>query len=360
MHKQTKHNKRMKRKNKTLKHYGGSAPTTNMNTSVGVTPLDSNVDKESISDKLAEKTGEAIQYLTKKGLRLFGLEPIKNPDIAQTETSANIDNKMNELGTATSGLVSNAKEIGADVVKIADKGTAAIIANINDVLQNPEVGKSVIETAKETAAIGEKLLENFNDNLSTPKMKEEAKQALDNAADYAEIFVKAMDEPIDGAIDELNKAGTKVASAAASGAIKVGTDALGAVPGVGAIIDIGKMANDTGKALSEISEAASEAAGTVSKVTKEISENVDQGLDTLDEQKKAAARIANRTNESISQFQNPLNKVQNPLNKVQNSLNSTVQNSVNNIKPKSVLSGGKTRRKQFKRNIKSKRVRFAI
>jgi methyl-accepting chemotaxis protein len=162
-----------------------------------------------------------------------------------------------------------------------------------------------------------------------------------------------MDEPIDGAIDELNKAGTIVASAAASGAIKVGTDALGAVPGVGAIIDIGKMANDTSKALSEISEAASEAAGTVSKVTKEISENVDQGLDTLDEQKKAAARIANRTNESISQFQNPLNKVQ-------NSLNSTVQNSVNNIKPKSVLSGGKTRRKQFKRNIKSKRVRFAI
>ena len=173
-------------------------------------------------------------------------------------------------------------------------------------------------------------------------MKEEAKQALDNASDYAEIFVKAMDEPIDGAIDELNKAGTKVASAAASGAVKVATDALGAVPGVGAIIDIGKMANDTGKALSEISE------------------NVDQGLDTLDEQKKAAARIANRTNESINQFQNPLNSVQNSLNSAQNSLNNKVQGSLNNLKPKGVLSGGKTRRKQFKRNVKSKRVRFAI
>ena len=339
----------MKRKNKTLKHYGGATvpPTINMSTQVAV--ANPATDKESIfkvvGDKLAEKVKPAVEYVKEKGLRLLGLQTIKNPDIVPTETTTNIDNKMNELSNTTSGFVSDAKAIGADAVKIADKGTAAIIANINDVLQNPEVGKSVIETAKETAAIGEKLLENFNDNLSTPKMTEEAKQALDNAADYAEIFVKAMDEPIDGAIDELNKAGTKVASAAASGAIKVGTDALGAVPFYGAIIDLGKIANDSGKALSEISEAASEAAETVSKVTKEISENVDEGLDTLDEQKKAAAKIANRTNESINQFQNPLN---------------TAQNSLNNLKPKSVLSGGKTRRKQFKRNVKSKRVRFAI
>jgi vacuolar-type H+-ATPase subunit H len=351
MHKQTKHNKRIKRKNKTLKHYGGA---TNQIVNNGTSSVIANSpvntpDKESIfkvvGDKLAEKAEPAFKYVKEKGLRLLGLQPIKNEESIQPETTSNIDNKMNELGNATSEFVSNAKEIGADAVKVADAGTAAVIANINDVLKNPEVGKSVIETAKETAAIGEKILENFNDNLSTPKMKEEAKQALDNAADYAEIFVKAMDEPIDGAIDELNKAGTKVASAAASGGIKVFTDALGAVPGVGAIIDIGKMANDTGKALSEISEAASEAAGTVSKVTKEISENVDQGLDTLDEQKKEAAKIANRTTQSINQFQNPLN---------------TAQNSLNNLKPKSVLSGGKTRRKQFKRNVKSKRVRFAI
>jgi len=347
MHKQTKHNKRMKRKNKTLKHYGGA---TNQIVNNGTSGLANSAnDKESIfevvGNKLSEKAKPVFEYAKEKGLRLLGLQTIKNTDGVPPETTSNIDNKMNGVDNTTSEFVSNAKEIGANAVKIADAGTSAVIANINDVLKNPEMGKSVIETAKETAAIGEKLLENFNDNLSTPKMKEEATKALDNAADYAKIFVEAMDEPIDGAIDEFNEAGTKVASAAVSGAIKVGTDALGAVPFYGALIDAGKIANDAGKAFSEISEATSNAAGTVSKVTKEISVNVDQGLDTLDEQKKEAAKIANRTTQSINQFQNPLNNVQNPLN---------------NAKPKGVLSGGKTRRKQFKRNMKSKRVRFAI
>lgn len=335
----------MKRKNKTLKYYGvkyyGGVTNQTINNGTSNIVSNSTPDKESIfevvGNKLAEEAKPVFEYAKEKGLRLLGLQTIKNPNDVPAETTANIDNKMNEIGETKTDLVSNAKAIGADAVKIADAGTQAVIANINDVLKNPEVGKSVVETAKETAAIGEKLLENFNDNLSTPKMKEEAKQAMDNAADYAEIVVKAADKPLNDAIDELNKAGTKAASAALSGAVKVGSAAVGAIPFYGAFIDLGIIANNAGTALSEMSKAASEAASTVSKVTEEISENVEEGIDKLDEQKKAAAKIENRTNESIQQFQNPLN----------------------NSNPQSVLKGGKTRRK-IKRNMKSKRVRFAI
>jgi len=340
MHKQTKHNKRIKRKNKTLKHYGGATTQIVNNGTSGV--ANSANDKESIfrviGNKLSEKAKPAFEYAKEKGLRLLGLQSIKNTDDVLPETTSNIDNKINELDNTTSEFLSNAKEIGADAVKIANAGTAAIIANINDVLQNPEVGKSVIETAKETAEIGEKLLENFNDNLSTPKMKEEVKQAVDNAADYIEIVAEATDEPANKLIDKLNDAGTKIASDSVSGAVKVGATALSAIPFLGAVLDTGIIANTVANTVGNISETVSNVSETASEVTKEINENVGEGIVQLNKEKKMGGQIENRTNESIQQFQNPLY----------------------NATPKSVLRGGKTRRKQFKRNIKSKRVRFAI
>ena len=57
-----------------------------------------------------------------------------------------------------------------------------------------------------------------------------------------------------------------------------------------------------------------------------------KGLKELDEKKKMSQQISNRTTNSINQFENP-----------------------------SVVKGGtKTRRRLFKRKLKSKRVRFAI
>jgi hypothetical protein len=91
-------------------------------------------------------------------------------------------------------LISNASEIIGDVKDVVDKGSAAVLENINDVLESPKVGETLTEAATETAEIGEKLLETFNEKLSTPELKEETKIALDNVADYADIAVEALDE----------------------------------------------------------------------------------------------------------------------------------------------------------------------
>ena len=85
--------------------------------------------------------------------------------------------------------------------------------------------------------------ENINDKFDNPEFKKELSESIDNAADVAEITIKAMDKPIDAAIVKLNDAGTKAASGIGAGAIKVGTDMLGAIPGFGAIIDLGKIIN---------------------------------------------------------------------------------------------------------------------
>ena len=211
------------------------------------------------------------------------------------------------------------------------------------------------ETAAETAEISEKLLENFNEKLSTPKMKEETKEALDNAAEYADIAVEAMDEPINKAVDQLNEAGTKALSGVVSGLIKVGTDALAAVPGAGAIIELGKMANDATAAAGDVVEATSDVTSTLSKVVEETSKNIDEGLDKLHQEKEDLTPDT------------PLNTDINlkQLNKEGSSISNRVDKSINQFeKPVSsapVLTGGKkTRRKFLNRKGKTKRVRFSI
>jgi ABC-type transporter Mla subunit MlaD len=326
MSKLTKKNRTNKMKNRSKKYFGGKSKVSEK--SDGVFDI--------IGDKLSDFTGKAANYVEKKGLRLAGLQPIKkNDDEIIDESTKQVDEKINELSESASGLISNAKEIGSDIVKVFDKGSAAIVGQINDVLESPKIENSVREAAEETAEIGEKLLKKFNDKLSTPEFKEETKEALENVADYAEITIKAMDEPVNDAVDKLNEAGTKAASGAVTGLIKVSTDAMAAVPGAGAIVELGKIVNDTSAAVGDVVEAATDATSTVSKVIQETSENINESLDKLEEKKKEGEKILSRTNKSIKSFESPAT---------------------------SFISGGgrKTKRKLFKHKGKSKRVRFAI
>jgi len=305
-----------------------------------------------VGNKISQYSGKATEYVKDKGLRMLGLQSIKQPDQINTNNGENdivpgisnteiTDSKINEINSLASGVISGAKTIGSNIVNVVDKGSSAIINNINDVLQSPKVGETLNETAIETAAIGEKLLENFNDKISSPEIKEEASKAIENVADYAEIAINAIDKPLNKAIDELSESGTKAASGAISGAIKVGTDALAAVPGAGAVIEVGKMINDASAAAGDVVEAASQAASTVSKVVEETSKNIEEGVHELQEKKKMAQQIVNRTNKSINSFENPL----------------PVSLPLTNNKP---IGGRKTKRGLFKRKLKTKRVRFAI
>jgi hypothetical protein len=349
MNKQTKRIRR-NRKNKSRKYYGGR-DVTDKNTDYVNQTVESN-DKSKgvfdlIGDKLSGYSGKAFDYVKDKGLRLAGLQEIKQP-VETNNSTQEVDQKINEIGAASAGIVS-------DVKNVVDQGSAAVITNINDVLENPQVGVSLNEAANETAVIGEKLLENFNENLSTPELKEQTKLALDNAAQYTDIVLESMNEPINKSIDQLNEAGTKAASGAVAGLVKVGTDAMAAVPGLGAIIEIGKIANDSSAAIGDVVEAATDATTTISKVVEETSKNIDKGLDKLHEKEATdtsmnsikpddtfkklnedGLNVSNRVNKSINQFENPINDAP-------------------------VLSGGrKTRRKFLKHKGKTKRVRFAI
>jgi hypothetical protein len=340
MNKQTKRIRRNRIKNKSRKHYGGSLGLAHKPELANKPELahKNNGIFNIISDKLSVYSDKALNYVKDKGLRLAGLQVIKEPE---TNTSAQeVDQKLNELSNSPPGVITSVKNV-------FDKGSAAIITNINEVLGSQKISESIGDAAKDTAIIGEQLLGNFNKVVSTPEMKEQTRAALENTADYANIVIESMNEPVNKAMDSLNEAGTKAASGAVTGAIKVGSNAMAAVPGFGALISLGKIANDVTAAVGDVVESASNATTTISKIVEETSENIAEGFDKLEEKKKSknefnelnknGLNVTNRVNKSINEFENPVKTVP------------------------SVLKGGrKTRRPLLKHKRKTKNVRFVI
>jgi hypothetical protein len=299
-----------------------------------------------IENKATDFAKDTGNFLKDKTLRLFGLQPINKNENQP-------DKGVNKLEDTVSGLASNAKSIGNDVVKVFDEGSAAIIGNINDVLQSPKVEKSVTAAAEQTVKTGTKLLNIFNENLNNPRFKEETKEALDNIADYAKITVKALNEPLNEAIDEFSEAGNKAAAGVAAGLVKVTTDAAGAIPGYGAIIDVGKMINDGTRAASTVVEAASEASETASELFLKTTNGIKQGMKELEEKKNEAMNIANRTSSSINDFHSPALDLSKKLKKS----SDKIKNGIPSVRGG---SSGKSKKRLLKRKAKSKKVRFAL
>ena len=293
------------KKNKSLKK-GGSTAITPFEERKGILDI--------ASDKVSSATSSLLNKAEDLGLNALGLER-KNEEVTN-----------NELKNAVSNTVSN-------VTNKVDETSANVLNNINEVLASDAVNNSVQEAAKTTAEISGKLAEHFNDAMNNPEVKEQLEEAIEHAGELGDVIVKSSEEPLKEAVKIGVEAGTDALGAASAGIIKVGTDMMAAVPGVGAVIEVGKMLNDGSKAASAVAEASSKAISTASDAFSITTENVRKGLRELEEKKKMAQQISNRTNRSINQF---------------------------------VQNGGirKTKRRLFKKSIKSssksKSVRFAI
>lgn len=300
-----------KRKNKTCKK-GGDSSTDKRK---GVIDI--------VNEKIGDATSSVISKVQDVGLNALGLEKINEPDNKNND----VDVKKDE--DRAPGIVSG-------ISNVVDKTSANVINDVNEVLASEAVNKHVENAAKETADIAAKLSENFNDAMNDPEVKEEVDKAIENVADITTVAIKSAEEPLQEAVKVGVESGNKALGAASGGIIRVGTDMLAAIPYVGAIIEVGKILNDGSKAASAVVEAGTEAVETASDAFVETSENMKQGLKELEEKKKMAEHISNRTTKSINDFENPLPAT------------------------KQTAGGRKSKRRLFKRKSKTKRVRFAI
>jgi hypothetical protein len=277
--------------------------------------INSDSHREGIIDKYENKLSEAASNVKNMaldtGLKMIGLERIQG----------NVNEKKEDHISKTESTL--------------DKAGSVILGNINEVLGSDVVKQTTEQAAQDTAEIIKTGANKFNQALDDPEVKAEITEAIKNAGELTSIIVEAGKEPFNEVVDIASEATQKATSAALSGAVKVGTDVLAAVPFFGAIVDLGKMVNDGSKAVSAITEAGTEAVEAASDAFIETKKNIETRLRELEEKKKISQQISNRTTNSINEFENPTTAVQS-------------------------AGGYKTRRRLFKRKAKSKRVRFAI
>jgi hypothetical protein len=280
-----------------------------------------------LGDKINAVASSAAKTLADATLKIAGLERI-DKSAEEQQSAQKLDENLEKISNAASSTITDAQNI-------VDKTGANIIEGVNEVLGSDAVKESTKQAAEETAEIVKESVEVFNKALDDPVVKAEVEKAIENAGEVGEVVVKAAEKPFNEAVDVAARSIPKATGAVLSGMVKVGTDVMAAIPGVGAIIDIGKIMNDSSKAASAVVEAGSEAVEVASDAFIETKENVEKGLKELEEKKKMVEQISNRTTKSINDFQNPL----------------TTQ---------ATKGGRRTRRKLFKRKGKSKRVRFAF
>ena len=256
--------KRFKRgRNATRKYYGGQmAP-------VQGPQMDKKtfIKHEGIFTELANKVVNLLKPALKIGLTkaLNALEPTADREMAQAQAQEP-DSRL--------------KQAGRTAADILNKGLALILNQVNTVLATPGVQTTVdVEAARATALVTD-IFSRVAEKLQDPKLQEQARLAGDELAIYAKILVEAMREPLTELVGILSQAGLKATSAITVGIIKVVTDAMAAVPGVGAVMEVGKIANDVSRAVGDAAEAGSNAATATSKAIFDITENVKQGLKT--------------------------------------------------------------------------------
>ena len=270
-----------------------------------------------LGDKISGVAGSTAKTVTDATLKIMGLKRIQDadPKLPDPQNPPVLTSALDNIGD------------------VADKTGATLLSNVNEVLASDAVQQTAQQVANDTADIVKHGAHVFNEALNNPDVKAEINEAIEHAGDLADVVVKASEKPFEEAVEVAAKSAPKIASALLSGSIKVGTDAVAAVPGVGALVEVGKMMNDGSKAASAVVEAGTEVVEAATDAFVETKENVARELKALDTQKKMADQIANRTTKSIVRFENPMSS--------------------------SMTGGKKTKRRLFKRK-QSKRVRFAV
>jgi len=220
---------------------------------------------EGILTELANKVVNLLKPVLKIGLTkaLNTLEPTSGTELSQAQEPEQ-DSRL--------------KQAGRTAANILNKGLGIILNQVNTVLAAPGVQTTVdVEAARATELVTD-IFSRVAEKLQDPKLQEQARLAGDELAIYAKILVDAMREPLTELVGILSQAGLKATSAIIVGIVKVVTDAMAAVPGLGAVIEVGKIANDVSRAVGDAAEAGSHATTAASKAVFDITENVKQGL----------------------------------------------------------------------------------
>ena len=200
--------------------------------------------------------------------------------IGGTSNTQVSDASNNLVADASNNVVAEAEVREGVIDKLGNTlelTTANMLDRVNKVLEsNQPDDKGLEEVVQDTVSILNKHVSNFNNTMDDPVAKEELKKTIENASEIADVIAQSAEKPLSRLIKVSFASSLDALRASISGAIKVLTDAMAAIPGVGAIIEIGKIANDSSKAVSAVVEAGSDITEATSDAIMETKDNYEQ------------------------------------------------------------------------------------
>jgi len=252
------------------------------------------------------------------------------------------------------------------------------IDSVNDIIHKKKNEETIVGAVARTTEIGkdimDKSFDKINKTLNSPEFKDKIKETSEIAAGVVNEVVDNLDKPLEKFADKIGVASAEAASGVTSGVIKVATDAAAAVPGVGAVVELGKIANDATSSAASVVEAVKHSVDAFTELTNNVA-NFNK-LDKLSKLKKGGENGEyneynnekdNCDNENIvnltggKKIQN-LKKYISEKNKIIERTNKSIdefmepdrKNIFNNVKKP------KTNKRLLKRKAKSKKVRFSL
>ena len=194
-----------------------------------------------------------------------------------------------------------------ELQKIKDERLAKSSALLSSVTN---AAKGVAANALET--VGDKLgvditnpqgidnaLDNIKNSVTNPKNVEKTTEILKGLAQNAAVYYKAVEPVIDPMVDKFLEVSSKAAEKAGETATVVLSNAVKEIPGVGLTYSLVQDA-------SKIGEAASAATNAFAEFTTTASDSAVVFKKNLERLKAEKSAIEARTNETLNQFQNPL------------------------------------------------------
>ena len=225
--------------------------------------------------------------------KIGGNHPTSNTQVSDASNNE-VGASNNEVG-ASNNLVAEAKVREGVIDKLGNTlelTTANMLDRVNKVLEsNQPDDKGLEEVVQDTVSILNKHVSNFNNTMDDPVAKEELKKTIENASEIAYVIAQSAEKPLSKLIKVSFASSLDALRASISGAIKVLTDAMAAIPGVGAIIEIGKIANDSSKAVSAVVEAGSDITEATSDAIMETKDNYEQLMKEQEEKLNSIQRV---------------------------------------------------------------------
>ena len=252
----TKRNKRLRKKNKSYKIYGGSENVINEN-------IDrKDIDREDIdrSDDLTEqiKAQHSLSnFLPDFGLSNFGLS---NLNLGESK----VLNKLNDLSESLA-------------VKAIDK--SAEYFNVD--IKNSDQLKERLEDLKKV----------FDD----PKNKELIGEISANLSEVGVVALTAASPFITKLLEETTEKVKLIGSEFGEAGVKVALNTLGEIPGYGVIVGTVRSANNIGEAVLASTNATAEVVTTAS-------DTLNASMQSFDKLLKEKGDLIDRTTDSINKF----------------------------------------------------------